>query len=46
MSENPSTQFHFDVLGVPQPKNTFGEVLKVGLLVDRKMLRKQPYSKL
>ena len=26
MSKNPSIRFHFDVLGVPQPKNTFGEL--------------------
>ena len=45
MSQNPFTRFYFDVLGVPQPKNTFGELLKLCILIDRKMLLKQPYSK-
>ena len=31
MSKNPSARFPFEVPGVPQPKNAFGEILKLCL---------------
>ena len=46
MNKNLSTWFHFDVPRVPQPKSTFGKLLKLYILIDRKTLLKQPYSKL
>ena len=45
VSKNPSTRLHFDALGVPQPKNTFGELQKLCISIDRKVLLNQPYSK-